>query len=129
MGDSRPDVTFPYVAKALAPFGLAYLHVIEPRVVGNVSDDEIPPVASGSLRPLFGGPVIAAGGFNGDSADAILTKGDADLVAFGRHFLANPDLPERLRRNLPLNPYDRGTFYYGGAKGYVDYPAYNGAAQ
>jgi N-ethylmaleimide reductase len=129
MGDSRPDVTFPYVAKALAPFGLAYLHVIEPRVVGNVSDDERPPIASGSLRPLFGGPVIAAGGFNGAGADAILTKGDADLVAFGRHFLANPDLPERLRRNLPLNPYDRGTFYYGGAKGYADYPAYNGAAQ
>ena len=124
MGDSRPDVTFPYVARALAPVGLAYLHVIEPRVVGNVSDDEQPPVASGLLRPLFGGPLIAAGGFDAGGADAILTRGDADLVAFGRHFLANPDLPERLRRNLPLNPYDRDTFYYGGAKGYADYPAY-----
>ena len=129
MGDSRPDVTFPYVARALAPIGLAYLHVIEPRVVGNVSDDDNPPVASGSLRPLFGGPVIAAGGFNAAGADAILTRGDAELVAFGRHFLANPDLPERLRRNLPLNSYDRATFYYGGAKGYADYPAYDGAAR
>ena len=127
MGDSRPDVTFPYVARALSRFGLAYLHVIEPRVVGNLSDDEIPPVASGSLRRLFGGSVIAAGGFNGVGADAILTKGDADLVAFGRHFLANPDLPKRLRHNLPLNPYDRGTFYYGGASGYADYPAYDEA--
>jgi len=124
MGDSTPDVTFPYIARALARFGLAYLHVIEPRVTGNVSDDDKPPVAAGLLRPLFGGPVIASGGFDAAGAEAILKKGDADLVAFGRHFLANPDLPERLRRNLPLNPYDRTTFYYGGTKGYADYPAY-----
>src|ERR1700722_2246331 len=121
-GDSAPDVTFPYVARALARFGLAYLHVIEPRVTGNVSKDDKPPVAAGLLRPLFGGPVIAAGGFDKKGADAILRKGDADLVAFGRDFLANPDLPERLRRGLPLNHYDRTTFYYGGSKGYVDYP-------
>jgi N-ethylmaleimide reductase len=128
MGDSKPEVTFPYVAKALARFGLAYLHIIEPRVTGNVSDDTRPPVAAGQLRPLFGGPVIAAGGFDAAGAEAILTAGDADLVAFGRHFLANPDLPERLSRNLPLNPYDRTTFYYGGTKGYADYPAYRKAA-
>jgi N-ethylmaleimide reductase len=127
MGDSRPDVTFPFVAQALARFGLAYLHVIEPRVTGNVSDDDKPPVAAGLLRPLFGGPIIAAGGFNQEGADAILTKGDADLVAFGRRFLANPDLPERLRRGLPLNPYDRSTFYYGREKGYADYPVYREA--
>jgi NAD(P)-dependent dehydrogenase (short-subunit alcohol dehydrogenase family) len=124
MGDSAPDVTFPYVARALARFGLAYLHVIEPRVTGNVSDDAQQPVAAGQLRPLFGGPVIAAGGFDAAGAEAILAKGDADLVAFGRHFLANPDLPERLRRDFPLNPYDRTTFYYGGTKGYADYPIY-----
>jgi N-ethylmaleimide reductase len=122
MGDSAPDVTFPFVAEALARFGLAYLHVIEPRITGNVSEDDKPPVAAGLLRPLFGGRVIAAGGFDGKGADAILRKGDADLVAFGRDFLSNPDLPERLRRGLPLNHYDRTTFYYGGSKGYVDYP-------
>jgi N-ethylmaleimide reductase len=127
MGDSAPNVTFPYVAQALARFGLAYLHIIEPRVTGNMSDDSMPPVAAGMLRPLFRGSVIAAGGFDGGGAEAILTKGDADLVAFGRHFLANPDLPERLRRNLPLNPYDRTTFYYGGTKGYADYPTYEEA--
>jgi N-ethylmaleimide reductase len=127
MGDSTPDVTFTYAARALARFGLAYLHVIEPRVTGNVSEDDKPPVAAGLLRPLFGGPVIAAGGFNAAGAEAILAEGDADLVAFGRHFLANPDLPERLRRNLPLNPYDRSTFYYGGTNGYTDYPAYQEA--
>jgi N-ethylmaleimide reductase len=124
MGDSSPDVTFAYLARALARFGLAYLHVIEPRVTGNVSEDDKPPIAAGLLRPLFGGPVIAAGGFNAEGADAILTTGDADLVAFGRDFLSNPDLPERMRRGLPLNPYDRTTFYYGGTKGYVDYPPY-----
>jgi N-ethylmaleimide reductase len=124
MGDSTPELTFPYVAQALARFGLAYLHIIEPRVTGNLSDDDKPPVAAGLLRPLFGGPVIAAGGFDAAGAEAILAQGEADLVAFGRHFLANPDLPERLRRNLPLNPYDRATFYYGGEKGYADYPAY-----
>jgi N-ethylmaleimide reductase len=124
MGDSAPEVTFPYVAGALVRFGLAYLHVIEPRVTGNVSDDAKPAVAAGLLRPLFRGPVIAAGGFDSADAEAILAKGDADLVAFGRHFLANPDLPDRLRGNLPLNPYDRDTFYYGGEKGYADYPAY-----
>ncbi len=124
MGDSTPGVTFPYVARALARFRLAYLHVIEPRIARNRSDHDEGPVAAGSLRPLFGGPVIAAGGFSAAGADAILTKGDADLVAFGRHFLANPDLPDRLRHNLPLNPYDRDTFYYGGTKGYADYPAH-----
>jgi N-ethylmaleimide reductase len=124
MGDSAPDMTFPHVARALARLGLAYLHVIEPRVTGNVSDDGKPPLAAGLLRPLFGGPVIAAGGFDAAGAEAILARGEADLVAFGRHFLANPDLPERLRRNLPLNAYDRTTFYYGAEKGYADYPAH-----
>src|SRR5271156_1844548 len=74
MGDSAPGVTFPYVARALARFSLAYLHVIEPRVTGNVSDDFQQPVAAGQLRPLFEGPVIAAGGFDDAGADAILTK-------------------------------------------------------
>jgi N-ethylmaleimide reductase len=129
MADSTPGVTFSYVARSLARFGLAYLHVIEPRVTGNISENEKPPVAAGWVRLLFGGPVIAAGGFNAAGADAILTKGDADLIAFGRPFLANPDLPERLRRNLPLNPYDRNTFYYGGTKGYTDYPAYETATR
>jgi N-ethylmaleimide reductase len=127
MSDSAPHVTFPFVARALSPFGLAYLHVIEPRVTGNVVADETQePVAAGELRPLFGGPVIAAGGFDAAGAEAIIAASDADLVAFGRHFLANPDLPERMRRDLPLNAYDRSTFYYGGTNGYADYPTYEG---
>jgi N-ethylmaleimide reductase len=124
MGDSNPEVTFGYVAKALSRFGLAYLHVIEPLVKVNIAEEGKPPVTAGALRPLFGGPVIAAGGFERSDAEAIIEKSDADLVAFGRHFIANPDLPERLRLGLSLNAYDRHTFYYGGEKGYADYPFY-----
>src|SRR5580704_7139942 len=81
------------------------------------------PIAAQHLRQKFSRTLIAAGGFTGESAAAIVAAGDADLVAFGRHFIANPDLPERLRRNLPLNRYDRSTFYGGDGRGYIDYPA------
>ena len=85
----------------------------------------MPPVAAENLKPIFQGPVIAAGGFNAADAAAIVARGGADLVAFGRHFIANPDLVHRLKEKLPLNKYDRETFYYGGAKGYSDYPLYD----
>jgi N-ethylmaleimide reductase len=124
MSDSNPQATFGYVATELDRLGIAYLHVVEPRIKGT---EEIargqPPVAAQHLRRMFSRTLIAAGGFNRDSAEAIVVAGDADLVAFGRHFISNPDLPERLRRDLPLNRYDRSTFYGGDARGYVDYPA------
>ena len=125
MADSNPDATFGYVAGALNPFGLAYLHIIEPRVKGNtVIAEGQAPVASEKLRKVVQGKLIAAGGFEPDSAEAIIEKGDADLVAFGRYFIANPDLPKRIKLGLPLNPYDRKTFYGGDAHGYTDYPFY-----
>ncbi|MBZ9772448.1 alkene reductase [Mesorhizobium sp. CO1-1-8] len=125
MSDGNPGATFGYVAQALAPFGLAYLHIVEPRIVGNQEEtDGLPAVAAADLRKFFKGTIIAAGGFNGKSAEEIIARGDADLVAFGRHFVANPDLPKRLRLGLPLNPYDRDTFYGGTEKGYTDYPFY-----
>jgi hypothetical protein len=71
------------------------------------------------------GKIIAAGGFEPDTAEAIVDKGDAHLVAFGRHFLANPDLPKRIRLGLPLNDYDRKTFYTFDFHGYTDYPFYD----
>ena len=79
-------------------------------------------MAARLIRKHFRGTIIAAGGFKRDSAEAILQAGDADLVAFGRDFIANPDLPERLRRDLPLNAYDRPSFFGGNEAGYVDYP-------
>jgi N-ethylmaleimide reductase len=126
MSDSNPEALFTYVAQQLNRFGLAYLHIIEPRVKGNVVIHEgQAPVASEQLRKIFTGKIIAAGGFEPDSAESIVEKGDADAVTFGRYFVSNPDLPRRIREGLPLNPYDRDTFYTFDARGYTDYPFYN----
>ncbi len=125
MHDSDPQALFGFVARALGERGIAYIHVIEPRVTGNAETGDQTPVAAGMIRRIFGGPVIAAGGFDGPGAEVIVAAGDADLVAFGRHFIANPDLPERLRQHQTLNAYDRTTFYYGGTAGYLDYPRYD----
>jgi N-ethylmaleimide reductase len=125
MSDSNPEVLFGYLAEQLNQFGLAYLHIVEPRVRGNVVIEEgQEPVASEYLRKIFKGKIVAAGGFEPATAEAIVAKGDADLVAFGRHFLANPDLPRRIQLGLPLNEYDRKTFYTFEARGYTDYPFY-----
>jgi N-ethylmaleimide reductase len=127
--DSNPEATFGYVAKLLDGFGLAYLHVIEPRIKGDTTLHEgHGPVASAILRPHFSGPIIAAGGFDRDGAQAIVESGVADLVAFGRLFTSNPDLPDRLRRNLPLAPYRREAFWGGDEHGYTDFPVYQVAA-
>jgi N-ethylmaleimide reductase len=126
MSDSNPDGLFGYLALRLNDLPLAYLHVVEPRIVGDHSKDNVQAlkaVASAQLRGLFKGSIIAAGGFRRGSADEILSRGDADLVSFGRYFASNPDLPVRLRLDLPLNPYDRSYFYGGDAVGYNDYPA------
>ena len=126
ISDSNPEATFTYAAEQLNRFGLAYLHVIEPRVKGvETLDEHQKPVASALLRKAFDGPIIAAGGFNGDSAEEILRMGDADLVAFGRYFTSNPDLPRRLQRKLPLTQYDRETFWGGTQVGYTDYLDYH----
>lgn len=123
MHDSNPQATFSYVAGQLNDLGLAYLHVVEPRIKGNETIDEhADPVAVQHLRATFKGPIIAAGGFERQSAESLLLKGDADMVAFGRSFISNPDLPKRLQENLPLNAYNRETFYGGNAEGYIDYP-------
>ncbi|GBR01315.1 hypothetical protein AA0522_1519 [Gluconacetobacter liquefaciens NRIC 0522] len=122
MSDSDPGKTFGYVAERLDRMGIAYLHVVEPRIKGTELIAEADAVAARDLRTVFSGALIAAGGFDGASAEAIIRAGDADAVAFGRYFISNPDLPERLRHTIPLAPYDRATFYGGGAHGYVDYP-------
>ena len=122
MHDSDPQALFSYVATSLKAWGIAYLHVIEPRIAGNTETGEQVPLAAGAMKRAFTGAVIAAGGFDADGAQDILERGEADLVAFGRQFIANPDLPDRIRMALPLNAYDRSTFYYGGPRGYTDYP-------
>jgi N-ethylmaleimide reductase len=129
MSDSNPTALFAYVAEQLNRLDLAYLHIIEPRVKGNIVIAEgQAPIASEQLRKRFKRKIIAAGGFEPDTAEAVVEKGDADLVAFGRHFVSNPDLPKRIKLALPLNPYDRNTFYTFDARGYTDYPFYEGFA-
>ena len=125
MSDSDPEALYDYVAKELDQFGLAYLHIIEPRVRGNVVVAEGQyAIAAARLRKIFKGKIIAAGGFEPDTAEEVVEREDADLVAFGRHFVANPDLSKRIRLGLPLNAYDRNTFYTFDARGYTDYPFY-----
>jgi N-ethylmaleimide reductase len=126
ISDSNPDVTFGFFVEQLNRYPLAYLHIIEPRVKGvETIDVNQPPVASSFLRKIYKGSIIAAGGFDRAGAEAILEKGDADLVAFGRFFTSNPDLPERLRRNLPLAPYRREAFWGGSEYLYDDFPAFS----
>ena len=126
MNESDPGALFDHVGHELGKRGLSYLHVVEPRA-DQSSDvnaiDPHAPDAAARVKAAFGGNVISAGGYVQDTAAAAITEGRADVVAFGRLFIANPDLPERLRRNAPLNRYDRSTFYGGDAKGYTDYPA------
>jgi N-ethylmaleimide reductase len=128
MGDSNSDALFDHVGSELNKFGLAYLHVIEPRVKGNtVIKEGQGAIASERLRKIFNGKILSAGGFEPETAEATVEAGIADMVAFGRHFVANPDLVRRIREKLPLNPADRATFYTFEAKGYIDYPFYDAA--
>ena len=124
MADPVPQ--FSYLVSQLREFGLAYLHVIESRVFNNVDCE-----GRGEIKPFLKAwgreaPVLVAGGFNQDNAPRAIDEAYKDYnvaVVFGRHFLANPDLPFRLQHGIPLEKYDRATFYAKmEARGYVDYP-------
>jgi N-ethylmaleimide reductase len=130
MGDSNPHALFNHVAARLNEYGLAYLHVIEPRVRGfELIAEGQGPVAAQELRKLFDGPIIATGGFEPDTAEEAIARGDADLIGFARWFISNPDLPQRIALGVPLNDYDRNTFYTFDVHGYTDYPVYDTAAR
>jgi N-ethylmaleimide reductase len=126
MSDTDPAATFAQAARDLDALGIAYLHVIEPGVNGTLS---VPATAgssrlgSGYFRPLFSGAIIAAGGHTAGTGTARIQRHEADLIAYGQLFIANPDLPARFRRNAALALPQRRTFYGGGAAGYTDYPA------
>jgi N-ethylmaleimide reductase len=116
MSDSNPIGTFSYLAERLSRLGIVYLHVVDP--VGD-GGKRVPLL----LRRRFAGSYIVNGGFGLDSADAAIRDHEADLVAFGTPFLANPDLPKRYRIKAPLNTPDQATFYAGEDNGFTDYPA------
>jgi 2,4-dienoyl-CoA reductase-like NADH-dependent reductase (Old Yellow Enzyme family) len=113
MGDSNPAAAFGYVARELGRRKLAFICARE-----SLGERRIGP----QLRAAFGGSYIANEKFTFETANQVLAAGEADAVAFGVPFLANPDLPERFRRNAPLNQPDQSTFYSPGPKGYTDYP-------
>lgn len=83
-------------------------------------------MATQRARKIFKGKFVANGGFEPESAVAAIDQGHADAISFGRYFISNPDLPRRIREDLPLASYDRDTFYTFEAKGYTDYPLYDG---
>ncbi|CAB3791848.1 alkene reductase [Pararobbsia alpina] len=114
MGDSDPLGTFGYVARELAKRKIAFICAREA-----VGSDSLGP----ELKKLFGGPYIVNEKFTKATAQQRLDSGDADAVAFGKLFIANPDLPQRLKIDAPLNEWVSETFYSEGAKGYTDYPA------
>lgn len=120
MHDSHPQETFGYVAEVLNQFNLAYLHMIE-RLPGDERHGGTL-LPSSYLRERFSSTFIVNGGYNRETGNAILAEKAADLVAFGIPFIANPDLPQRLAINAPLNQPDQKTFYGGGENGYTDYP-------
>jgi len=118
--DSQPQATFNAVVDMLNKHELAYLHVLE----GDMLNDERQ-VDYAELRKHFSGPYMANNSYNKALAEQAIIDGNADLVAFGRLFIANPDLPERFAQNAPLNEPDQSTFYGGDAHGYTDYPKLN----
>jgi N-ethylmaleimide reductase len=122
MSDSDPIWTFSYLANELDHRGLGYLHVTEP-IAGPWAVPADVPRALPVLRKIFKGTLIANGGYDAHSGNAAIAQGEADLVAFGVPFLANPDLPLRYFKRAPLNSPDPATFYGGEEKGYIDYPA------
>eukprot|EP00873_Tetraselmis_striata_P031721 jgi/Tetstr1/451985/TSEL_039021.t1 len=124
--DDQPEATFGHVAERLNDFRFAYLHIVNPAIEQMQQGKEPDPgelKMIDTIRTKFQGTLIVAGGFQPGTAAQWIRDGKADLIAFGRTFLANPDLPERFRTGAPLNADDPTTYYGGGQKGYTDYPS------
>lgn len=119
VSDSNPQPLFDHIVDQLNALKLIYIHVIE-GATGGPRDNA--PFDYDSLRKRFSGTYIANNGYNFKLATEVLDKNKADLIAFGKPFISNPDLVERLKLGAPLNDFDKATFYGGGAKGYTDYP-------
>jgi len=121
MADSSPEKTYGYIVEKLNDYNLAYLHLSE-----MISQEFRTMHPQKSIVPhyrnLYHGTLISCGGHTLETALDLLDNNHADLIAFGKPFISNPDLAERLKQNVPLAEWDKDTFYHGGAKGYVDYP-------
>ncbi|EPQ52977.1 NADH flavin oxidoreductase/NADH oxidase [Gloeophyllum trabeum ATCC 11539] len=125
MGMADPRPTFTYIIQAIKERfpRFAYIHVTEPRVMGGADREVVPASESNDfvLESWLPKPLVLAGGYTRELALEVAARGNV-IVAFGRHFIANPDLPRRLKEDIPLNKYNRATFYTNGTEGYIDYP-------
>jgi N-ethylmaleimide reductase len=120
VADSNPQPLFDYIVDGLSAEKLIYLHVVEGATGG---PRDVAPFDYAGLRKRFKGTYIGNNGYDLALANKVLAANEADLIAFGKPFISNPDLVERLKTGAPLNEPDKTTFYGGGAKGYTDYPA------
>jgi N-ethylmaleimide reductase len=125
LGDLKPydpeevHSTYAYLAKELNKIGLTYIHI--------AANPAIPQKTFDAIRAGFSNTIILCNGITPENAEAVLNKGFADIVAFGRSFLANPDLVDRIENHAPLNSIDPTTLYTPGEKGYIDYPTMKAA--
>ncbi len=126
MHDDTPEETFRGAATVADDFGLAYVHLVEPNdPKPPVEDDGETGTVFRAIREAFDGALVVNGNYDETTARDAIEQGYADLVAFGRAFLANPDLPRRLKEGLPVNRPDEETFYNGDERGYTDYPTWD----
>jgi N-ethylmaleimide reductase len=128
MHDDTPEETFGYIVDELDKRSLAYLHLVEPEIVGTQKDEKHDPRWDAivlDLRRRYRGVLMLAGGYDAQKAEIALASKRADIIAFGRLFISNPDLPERFKRNAPLNVANPTTFFGGSSAGYTDYPTLN----
>ena len=126
MSDSNGEALFTHLIAEIDKRKIAYLHLIEPRATlagGSDTTNHSAPDVVALFRAQYQGPIIAAGGFTPQSAIDEVATHKADAIAFGRHFISNPDLVDRIRHHKDLTQYNRATFYGGGEVGYTDYPA------
>ena len=119
--DSNPEAVFVPAAAALSEIGIAFLELREPKPEGTFGKPDHPAVAP-AMRRVFNGPLVLNSGYDGAKGQAALDAGEADAITFGRTFLANPDLPYRLAKNIPLTKDNVATWYSQGPEGYTDYP-------
>ena len=122
--DSDAQALHGHVVRALAPLKLAFLHLIEGATGGarDLTSKGVKPFDYAALRAIYGGPWMVNNGYSRQMAIDAVASGAADLVAFGKPFISNPDLVQRLRDDAPLAPWVQATLYGGGAAGYTDYP-------
>ena len=122
VNDDNPEPLFVEAAKVLSGIGIAFLEVREPGLDGTNGKGDRPPIAP-RMREVFAGPMILNADYDQIKGQRALDAGEADAISFGRAFLANPDLPQRFLRSLPLATNDATTWYTRGSEGYTDYPA------